>query len=314
MIYLKRKFARLIAKFFSTLLELSQRFGVSILLHHYYSEIPDLRELKNETYWKLPKTMIGINGIDIESQLNFVKLCCNTNDIERVTKEDLYLKACLENNQSGFTKIDSDFLYCFIRTIKPKKIIQVGAGISTSVILHANKESTYNLEITCIEPNPSNFLKMSHANRNIKLIIEKAQKLPLSQFTNLDDGDLLFVDSSHAVKPGGEVNLIILEVLPRLKKGTYVLFHDIFFPYDYKRNLLTDCIFFNNESVLLHAFLIDNSKYTIKASLSMLHYAKPIELQDVFPNYCPQKNDYGLKTSIDPPTHFPTSAYIQAIK
>jgi hypothetical protein len=138
----------------------------------------------------------------------------------------------------------------------------------------------------------------------------KAQKVPLEVLTELDDGDFLFIDSSHTVKPGSEVNRLILEVLPRLKRGAWVHFHDIFFPYDYQRGLLSDELFFCNESVLLQAYLTNNPRYTIRASLSMLHYAAPGELIKYLPNYHPAENEHGLKRSED---HFPASTYLQVI-
>jgi len=97
-------------------------------------------------------------------------------------------------------------------------------------------------------------------------------------------GDLLFIDSTHTVKVGSEVNILILEVLPQLSPGCYAHFHDIYFPYDYPCALFK-IPFFWNESVLLQAFLTGNARYSIAASLSMLHHAKPQALQMLLPNY-----------------------------
>ena len=114
----------------------------------------------------------------------------------------------------------------------------------------------------------------------------------------------------ESTNPGSEVNRVILEVLPRLKPGDWAHFHDIYFPYDYQRGLLSDDLFFCNESVLLQAFLSNNPRYSIRASLSMLHYARPDELQAALPNYDPAGNDHGLKGSDG---HFPASSYLQVI-
>lgn len=132
-------------------------------------------------------------------------------------------------------------------------------------------------------------------------------------YLTLGEGDLLFIDSTHTVKPGSEVNLIILEVLSRLAKGVYVHFHDIYFPYDYKRALMSDGLFFSNESVLLHAFLIGNAHYVIRTSLSMLHYAVPSEFEKLLSGYKPQENDFGLRSGNIEGRHFPSSLYIQKI-
>lgn len=128
--------------------------------------------------------------------------------------------------------------------------------------------------------------------------------------TDLGDNGFLFVDSTHTVKPGSEVNYLILEVLPRLKVGNWIHFHDIYFPYDYSRDILSKALFFPNETVLLHSFLIGNQKYMLRVALGMLHYANPLELQSFLPNYKPSKNMYGMQISEG---HFPSSAYLQVI-
>lgn len=198
--------------------------------------------------------------------------------------------------------------FCYIYKMKPKKVIQIGCGLSTSVILQASLEADYNPEIVCIEPYPNKFIKKIAREGKITLLAEKAQDVSVEVLTDLGEQGLLFIDSTHTVKPGSEVNRIILEVLPRLKKGNYVHFHDIYFPYDYGRNILTDCLFFWNESPLLHAFLINNSNYTIKASLSMLHYGKKNELKKYLINYSPQPDADGLPAGKG---HYPSSIYLQ---
>ena len=110
--------------------------------------------------------------------------------------------------------------------------------------------------------------------------------MDIGPLTGLKPGDLLFVDSTHAVKPGGDVNYLILEVLPRLQAGVWVHFHDISFPYDYEPSLFKT-LFFWAESTLLQAFLACNPRYAIVLSLSMLHHARQTELKEILPSYQP---------------------------
>ena len=154
------------------------------------------------------------------------------------------------------------------------------------------------------------FLEKADADGRIRLVKEMAQKVDMSISTSLKDGDLFFVDSTHTVKTGSEVNRIILEVLPRLSSGVYVHFHDIYFPYDYKRDVLDGDLFFWSENTLLYAFLVNNSNYSIEASLSMLHYAAPEKLKALIPDYDPQTNDEGLKK--EGGQHFPSAIYLRA--
>lgn len=295
-----------------TLFEVSQRFGIDILPHHFYSEIPNVQELRKEEYWKQPYSMIGINGNDPESQLSFVRECCSDYLQERIKKRDIYSHGCSENGEPGFGPIEADFLFSFIHSKRPKRVVQIGCGVSTAIMLLASKESNYAPEIICIEPYPNEFLKKADQMGKITLIPEKAQKVSLNRLTDLGDEGMLFIDSTHTVKPGSEVNRLILEVLPRLKTGSYVHFHDIYFPYDYSLHILTKDLFFWNESVLLHAFLINNPNYSLKLSLSMLHYTNPFELQKILSNYHPAAHEYGLALS-DTDLHFPSSAYLQVI-
>jgi hypothetical protein len=295
---------------FRTIFELSQHLGVDVLPRHYYSEIPDVNDLRGDDDWKQPRSMFGINGVDISDQLRFIGNCCPPRVVQRLGAGDIHPRACAENGEPGFGPVEADFLYAFIVTRRPRRIVQVGCGVSTAVILLAADEADYCPEILCIEPYPTPFIRAADRAERIELVQRKAQKVPLDVMTELGENDFLFVDSSHTVKPGSEVNRLILEVLPRLKLGAWVHFHDIYFPYDYQRGLLSDELFFCNESVLLQAYLTNNARYTIRVSLSMLHYAATDALRAYLPNYRPAENEHGLKRSDD---DFPASTYLQVI-
>jgi Methyltransferase domain len=294
------------------LFEMIQKLSFDILPRHYYSGIPDIRELRQEDYWKQSHSMIGIQGKELETQMEFAKECCGRPVQEKLQQGDVYSHACSENGEAGFGFVEADFLFCFIYSKRPKRIVQIGCGVSTSVILMAVREANYEAEIICIDPYPNSFLKKSAQQGQIKLIPEKAQKVPLEILTDLGEQGLLFIDSTHTVKPGSEVNRLIFEVLPRLKTNTYIHFHDIYFPYDYSRGILINDLFFFNETALLYAFLINNQKCILKASLSMLHYEYQDKLKNILPNYHPAPNDFGLQIK-GSQGHFPSSAYLQII-
>lgn len=290
--------------------EAAQRLGVDILPHHFYSQIPDVAELKNETYWRAPSSMFGISGVDIESQLAFAQRCVPQALTTQLEALNIHQQAVAENGEdSGYGPIEADFLYGFIQNHQPAKIVQIGCGVTTAVVLRAAEDVGYQPEVICIEPFPMPFLEKADADGRIRLVKEKAQKTDLDLLIDLNPGDLLFVDSTHTVKPGSEVNRIILEVLPRLASGVFVHFHDIYFPYDYKRDVLAGDLFFWAENTLLHAFLINNPRYSIRACLSMIHYAGPEKLQQLIPRYQPQSNDDGLK--LNSQGHFPSAIYLQ---
>jgi predicted O-methyltransferase YrrM len=294
------------------LFRVGQHGGFDILPRHFYSSIPDFRELSRDPSWKLPRSMVGVNGIDPEEQLAFVRSCCTKELLDRLTALDVNAYARSQYGDEGYGPIEAEFLYCFISSRCPRRVVQVGAGYSTAVILLAAQDWKRPLELICVDPFPSAFLQKMASAGKLTLIGKRAQEVDIPTMTSLHSGDLLFIDSTHTVKVGSEVNQLVLEVLPRLVPGAYVHFHDIFFPYDYHPDLQT-MLFFHSESSLLHAFLIQNPQYTIRASMSMLHYAKPSELKMLFPRYRPTANDHGLRLNADPTAHFPSSIYLQSI-
>jgi predicted O-methyltransferase YrrM len=292
-----------------TMFALGQRAGWDILPRHFYSSIPDLRRLQQTDYWRQPSSMIGVAGTEIDSQLQFLRQCCQPVLREHVRNLAIHRHACQQNGEVGYGLVEADFLFCFVATKRPKRIIQVGCGVSTAVILMAAKQAEYQPELVCIEPFPTRFLRNAAADRRITLIAERAEQVDLGTLTNLESGDFFFVDSTHAVKPGGEVNRIILEVLPRLRPDCFVHFHDINFPYDYSTGVLAE-LFFPAENTLLHAFLVNNVRCSLAVSLSMLHYACPQELQSALPNYQPAAMQNGLHAATDGGGHFPSATYL----
>jgi hypothetical protein len=129
-------------------------------------------------------------------------------------------------------------------------------------------------------------------------------------FEELGAGDLLFIDSSHTVRPGSDVNYIVLEVLPRLRPGVIVHFHDIYLPYDYQRNVLRT-YFQWMETSLLRAYLVNNSRTRILFCLSQLHYDRPSVLQEVFPEYVRAPDEDGLEAPNSLQGHFPASIFFE---
>ncbi len=293
-----------------SVVELGQRVGVSILPRHFYSEVPDFRALRRDDGWRRPRSMQGVSGTDLVGQLQFVESFCTPDRIARLARGDIHTRACEENGGPGYGPIEADFLYAFIQQTRPPQVIQVGCGVATAVMLHAAEEAGQRIDLICVEPFPNSFLKQAAAEHRIQLIDKRAQDLDPQFYASLQDGGLLFVDSTHVVGPGSEVNLLIMDVLPRLRRNHLVHFHDIYFPYDYQRGLLKDELFFSNETALLLAFLAGNPRFTVRASLSMLHYGCPDQLRRLLPNYQPAGNAEGLEQSEG---HFPSSTFLEVM-
>jgi len=297
-------------RFLRTVFEQGQRFGLDVLPRHFYSEIPDIRRLRNAAHWRAPFSMAGIAGAEVASQVEFVRACCPPPLAAKIATAGIHADACRRNGAMGFGAVEADFLYAVVASRRPKQIFQIGCGVSTAVCLLAAEHAAYTPQVLCVEPYPTPYLVAEASRGSITLIKEMAQTLDLSTVEGLGADALFFVDSSHTLGPAGEVSRIVLEMLPRLKSGACVHFHDITFPYDYSRHVLDAALFFQHESVLLHAFLAFNSRFRLLAALSMLHYAAPEKLAQCLPNYRPAGNDAGLNVGEG---HFPSSAYLQVV-
>ncbi len=286
--------------------ELGQRVGVDVLPRHFYSQIPSVADLRRRTDWRVPRTMVGVEGADLESQAQFVRDTCPPEMV--ATTQWTWDRANAVNGAVGFGPIEAQFLVCFAATHKPGRVVQVGAGVSTAVLLETNTQHQLNAEIVCVDPFPTDYLRDQAARGTIELLAQPAQAVPLELFTQLRAGDMLFVDATHGVRPDSEVNRIILEVLPRLAPGVWVHYHDIIWPFDYYTHLLTEDLFFWNETVLLQAFVTGNPRITIKASLSMLHNGMPEVIASAFPNFDAMHLVDGLAAGGG--AHRPSSTYL----
>ncbi len=295
------------------LFELGQRAGLDLLPRHFYSGIPSIAELRAHRAWRGARGMDAISSSDIASQLSFLRSCCPPRVLEQLPSS-LYDDACADNGAVGFGPIEAQFLYCFIASRRPRRVIQIGCGVSTAVILRACRDVDHAIRLTCVEPSPTGFLIDAATSGRIELVRDKAQNVGLQRLIELGRGDVFFMDSTHTVKPGSEVNRVILEVLPRLAANVYVHFHDVLFPYDYSPTLLDSDLFFWNESVLLQAFLTHNAHCTLRLALSMVHHAAPESLGELLPAYRPARFEEGLMLDKPGSAHFPSSAYLQVLE
>jgi hypothetical protein len=294
---------------------LMSRAGIHVLRRHYYSCVPDGRELaESKTVWAKASQLPGIDA-PLDRQAQALKEICLPYQAEYEGNR-VYAEAVRLNSGPGFGYIEAQALHGVVRHLKPSRIVEVGSGVSTRCALAAlelNARDGGPGKLTCIEPFPFSWLK----DADVDLLEKKVQETDLSLFESLEDGDLLFIDSSHTVKAGSDVNFEILEVLPRLKKGVWVHFHDIYLPYDYQRDLMQTLNFWS-ETSLLRAYLTDNPRAKIVFALSMLHYGRQDALKEVFPEYVPQKDVNGLDPPgtpafESPPGHFPSSLYFRMV-
>lgn len=180
---------------------------------------------------------------------------------------------------------DAEFLYNMIRHFKPRKLIEVGCGYSTLLALQAEQKNlaedeSRRCDHICIEPYEMPWLE----KLGVRVIRSKVEDVPIDAFTELAAGDILFIDSSHIIRPQGDVLFEFLQILPILRPGVVVHVHDIFSPRDYLQEWIFDLHCQWNEQYLLEAFLSFNREFRIIGAVNLLkkEYAK--ELSAKCPN------------------------------
>jgi hypothetical protein len=192
-------------------------------------------------------------------------------------------------NNVNFESGDADFLWQFIRTVRPSKIIEIGSGHSTKLarlaLLRNFEESGARTNHICIEPYEMKWLEQL---KEITLVRKRIEDCDLDWAKELAEGDLLFVDSSHMIRPQGDVLTEYLAIFPLLSPGVYIHIHDIFTPKDYKHSWVVDDVRFYNEQYLLEALLSNTDRYEVIGALNYLKHHNYEDLKAVCPYLTPE--------------------------
>lgn len=259
-----------------------EKHGFHVTPVHFYQPIPDTQSLP-DTLWERPGELVGIDMNDA-MQLDLLR-----NHFPRFRKQYQHFPTKPTGEQNRFylgnhlfDGTDALVAYCMVRHFQPRLIIEVGSGFS-SLVLGAAAAENDSASIISIEPFPREFLRKGFPGLR-SLIEKKVQDIDLTFFSQLESGDILFIDSSHTVKIGGDVNYLFLEVMPRLKPGVIVHVHDIFLPFDYRRDWVLDEFRFWTEQYLLQAFMMFNSEFEVLMANSYLNHYHQEDLKAAFPN------------------------------
>ena len=174
--------------------------------------------------------------------------------------------------QNGlFNGADAWFLQAILRWLEPKRVIEVGCGLSSLLTARVNREYLGGrAEVTCIEPYPPAFLD-GGVDGITRLIPKRVELVPRELFAALEAGDVLFIDTSHTVKTGNDVVWLMHEVVPRLAPGVVIHIHDIFMPFDYPRDWVLGGRGWN-EQYLVQAFLAFNDSFEVLIAAGWLRH------------------------------------------
>jgi methyltransferase family protein len=267
--------------------------GCLPVLVHYYTPIPDLKDLESRRIWE---QVSDLPGVDFRPQAQEELLQrlgakygdeCDWGPDPTDDPQEFYT----ENNSFSFGCAASTHL--MLRHFKPKRLMEIGSGFSSRVMSQAmimNQQETGELgQYLIVDPYPGDVVKQGLPGVS-EVVTERVELMPLSFFESLSDGDILFIDSGHCVRIGGDVNFLFLEVLPRLAPGVLVHVHDIPMPYEYTQALSTNPSFrmFWTESYLLQAFLCFNNEFEVLLAVNYLMFECGPSFAKVFPHYDPE--------------------------
>ena len=257
----------------------------------FYSPLPVLSEVaETRELWDRPSELVGV-GYDLEAMKDRLAALVEAHGGEfEALPPHGEIKAL--GYGPGFPVVDAMTTFLMVRDLRPARYVEIGSGLSTYyawLAAAANGREGRSCEMTCIDPFPTGRLAELEAPA-VKAVVSKVEATDLGLFEALEAGDVLFIDSTHVLKLGGDVAFLFLEVLPRLRPGVVVHVHDIHFPYNtpYPAEqyvFRAKWPLYRTEAMVLQAFLSFNREFEIELSAPMIRHADEPFLERTIPGY-----------------------------
>lgn len=230
--------------------------GVSLTPARFYNEIPLMEDIEEgfETKERFPYLF---DFLDNDTLYSTIESLIPYADEFNPPSDDL--GSGFYWNNPSFSFSDAMAYYAFIRSTAPNTVVEIGSGYSTMVAIEASQKNQ-NTSIICYDPFPQDFIK---SNTFISIAERKAQDISPEELNDiLDDGDILFIDSTHTVKMSSDCAHIYLRLLPNIRKNIYVHVHDIRLPRGLDSRKAKNQHIYWTEQHILSALLIDNPRVT----------------------------------------------------
>lgn len=265
-----------------------QRFSFHLTPVHYYEPIPDTRTLR-DSLWERSSSLVGVD-LGEQRQIALLSELASRyrGEYDSTPRRQTSVphEYFLENK--SYIGVDGEMLYSMIRRFKPRRMIEIGSGMSTLMSSRAvlkNREETGNAcEYTVFDPYPNDVIKGGVPGLS-RVVETGAEDVGIEEFSKLKENDILFIDSSHVLRIGNDVQYLYLDVLPRLSKGVVVHVHDVFLPAEYPREWVMKDHFFWNEQYLLQSFLTLNDSFRVLWASHFMHLAHSDLLSASFSSY-----------------------------
>ena len=257
---------------------------------HYHSPICDPDEFRARYRDPLVSIRVDIPGIDLNEPEQIARLEAwqsrfdELNFSERPTSRARYWYGAGSEYAIG----DALLLASFIRETRPRHIIEIGSGFSSACILDTLERTGIDCETTFIDPGTERLMQLLRPTDSRACIIaDKVQNVPLDRFDVLGAGDILLIDSSHVMKTCSDVHYELFDILPRLRPGVLVHFHDMFYPFEYPPDWALARNFSWNELYAVRAMLSFSTRYRIMFWNHFMCQAHP----GIVACYAPQMRD-----------------------
>jgi predicted O-methyltransferase YrrM len=258
-----------------------QKHGFTLVANTFYAVTPDMNALGDKD-WRPAKYEAAWRTVPLRpAEELLAEIAAFASEMTGIPLERPEQEGCFYWNNPMFSPLDAATYYGVIRSLQPRRILEVGSGYSTAIALMAAERCGRRPEISCIEPFPSPFLRAQRQSLHT-LIERKIQDVDPLLFETLEPADVLFIDSSHCSHLGSDLNVLMFDCIPRLKRGVHVHFHDIFLPCEYPRVWLEDVGIMWNEQYLLLAFLMSNRSFEVLWSSSNAGGQKREEIAEIF--------------------------------
>jgi hypothetical protein len=260
------------------------RLGLRLYPDTFYSPFPEVERL-HSSLWQSPRKLAGME-LDVDAHFELLE-----HELAPYVRE---LGDCLaageydfEIANGSYESVDAELLYALVRSRRPASVVELGSGASTVLIEYANgRNAADGGGGRHVVFDPYRSPAASPPRSGCEHVALAVQDLELDVFCDLRRGDMLFVDTTHTVKTGGDVNRLVLDVLPALAAGVLVHFHDVFLPWEYPREWVLEGRCFAEQD-LLQAFLAYNPSYRVLLAAHAMARTDPGRLARVVPSFAP---------------------------
>jgi predicted O-methyltransferase YrrM len=235
---------------------------------HFHSPIVNVSEV-NERFWQrarapIPLSLPGIR-ISLSSQIEMWRLMLpHLREIPFQPDKRTGFRYYFENPSYSYG--DASVLYSMLRIFRPQRVVEVGSGYSSACTMDTvDHYLDGRVAVTFIEPYPSLLRQILDSDTLGRTTLHESpvQDVALTVFEQLNNRDILFIDSTHIMKTASDVCYELFDILPRLAPGVLIHFHDVFWPFEYPASWVLEENRSWNELYGLRAFLMYNGGFEI---------------------------------------------------